>query len=857
MVTSNLGSNQPNACGRELSGHLIRLPNSQWAVWKWICVRASGFASHLVLLLASPACGAAADQILALEERFEEVRKEALQTARRHLHETADEEKRRSLWRALRQLNKGRLPEVPDSDLELYRKQFANSCARLEDARNRFQHEFQCAVLRISEKIRDIACDSRFRQAVLMQNGSAFRRVSRSFMEGHGQLRRGFKERQNGELIANYLQRYCIKNDTIGFFGPVGWAKVVPEQSPLAVQPGPALVSSSCIYFENWCIEALAEKVALQHPYQAWMTPRLLPYFFVEGHNLYSPGGMCRALLPLHAQVLTRCTGDKTAREIAQEILALTPNGLTESQIYAILRIFESRKVIAWSLEIPICLHPDRKLRSGLERIEEDNLRQALIEQLSRLDMLRENVSRAVGDAQQLDRALEDLDTGFTELTGKSCSKSGGAMYASRTLIYQDCQRDLDVEIGPEIIASLSAPLSLLLTAVRWFTYHAALDYCEAFTGIYNELLQKNQCGTVDFLQFWTRVETMIFDPARRVLHGTISEFQSRWEKILRLSDKQEQVQYSVEQLKPLVEDFFAAPGAGWQLARYHSPDVMIAAPSVEAICSGNYQFVLGELHMAQNTLRFSFAVNQHPRPAELFDAIEKDLPMPRPLFVPPKCWPRTTNRTAIALHSSGDYFVEVSPDSVADAPRSQVIPMSTLMVENSSQGLIIRTRDGSLQFPILEALGEILSLTAVDRMKLLCPRRHTPRVIIDRLVVARESWSVPAPDMSFIHEKDEHSRYLEARRWMRRLNLPRFVFVKVPVEVKPFYVDFDSPIYVEILTKMVRRLVASDRAQEATVLTEMLPAPDQLWLTDSGGQTYTSELRMVARDLVECADPI
>jgi hypothetical protein len=25
-------------------------------------------------------------------------------------------------------------------------------------------------------------------------------------------------------VIANYLQRYCLKNDTIGFYGPVGWA---------------------------------------------------------------------------------------------------------------------------------------------------------------------------------------------------------------------------------------------------------------------------------------------------------------------------------------------------------------------------------------------------------------------------------------------------------------------------------------------------------------------------------------------------------------------------------------------------------------------------------------------------------
>jgi hypothetical protein len=29
----------------------------------------------------------------------------------------------------------------------------------------------------------------------------------------------------------------------------------------------------------------------------------------------------------------------------------------------------------------------------------------------------------------------------------------------------------------------------------------------------------------------------------------------------------------------------------------------------------------------------------------------------------------------------------------------------------------------------------------------------------------------------------------------------------------------------------------------------EMLPAPDEAWLTDAEGQRYTAELRLVARD--------
>jgi hypothetical protein len=116
--------------------------------------------------------------------------------------------------------------------------------------------------------------------------------------------------------------------------------------------------------------------------------------------------------------------------------------------------------------------------------------------------------------------------------------------------------------------------------------------------------------------------------------------------------------------------------------------------------------------------------------------------------------------------------------------------------------------------------------------------------------VISRESWSFQAVDLKFIDEKDEHERFLEARRWMGKHGLPRFAFAKLPVEVKPIYVDFDSLIYVEMLTKLVRRTLASDHAHEPITVTEMLPRPDELWLRDHQGHQYTSELRIVAHDL-------
>jgi hypothetical protein len=71
------------------------------------------------------------------------------------------------------------------------------------------------------------------------------------------------------------------------------------------------------------------------------------------------------------------------------------------------------------------------------------------------------------------------------------------------------------------------------------------------------------------------------------------------------------------------------------------------------------------------------------------------------------------------------------------------------------------------------------------------------------------------------------------------------------PGSSKAFFIwIFDSPVYVEIFIKMVRRMLSSDSTEGRVTLTEMLPAPEQVWLPDADGRTHTSEFRIVACDL-------
>jgi hypothetical protein len=172
------------------------------------------------------------------------------------------------------------------------------------------------------------------------------------------------------------------------------------------------------------------------------------------------------------------------------------------------------------------------------------------------------------------------------------------------------------------------------------------------------------------------------------------------------------------------------------------------------------------------------------------------------------------------------------------------------MALENVGGRLVMRARDGRVSFDAIEAIGEALSLLAVNAMKILPPARHNPRVTIDRLVICRESWSFFNSELGFVDQKEESVRFLAARNWAKSHGMPRFVFVKVPTETKPFYLDFDSPIYVDIFAKAIRKMAGQPKSDKPITLTEMLPAPDRLWLPDAEGRRYTSELRMVAVDI-------
>lgn len=114
------------------------------------------------------------------------------------------------------------------------------------------------------------------------------------------------------------------------------------------------------------------------------------------------------------------------------------------------------------------------------------------------------------------------------------------------------------------------------------------------------------------------------------------------------------------------------------------------------------------------------------------------------------------------------------------------------------------------------------------------------PRIRYGSTVMFRKRWRFDANRMPRGGARGiDAVQFLEVARWRERHGLPRHVFVHSTVDPKPFYVDLESPVFVKQMLRAVPKSESSEPA--AFHVTEMLPAPDELWVRDSAGR-YASE---------------
>ncbi len=581
-----------------------------------------------------------------------------------------------------------------------------------------------------TERLRSVARQPRFREAVTWQNPAAL--INAVVNVADNAPTKPSRARGREEIVASYWQRYCAKNDTIGFFGPLSWGRIADDGLALRSRAG-SLVRERAVHLEAWPVQALAEALDPQ--------------------------------------------------------LKIAAGPFAEHD-----------------LRIAIEQHPDGRVGDrGLAALD-------------RLEAARDAV--ASSRPERLLAALADLDAVFVELTGREPMRNAGRAYGARTLCYLDCMRDLDVTIGPALLGEIAPALQVLFEAGSW--------YCGRVNEIGRRVIERAlpTGGRGPFLPVLREaLRTIMQLPPE--LADEVAELQRRFANVLADPDP--------TTIGERAAAIFSDRVPAWRHAAFHSIDLQIAAHDEADVTAGEWLAVVGDIHLGNNPLMQGVFAHRHPNPPTLLRLQHDAVGSRFPVLVPPFAPGMGVDARGAPLLPDDAIRIAAMPDTRAPGTQRTWLPHELLV-----DGTDLVDPTGSFRLPLLEVFWLPIYISSARTFDPQPEQDHAPRLAIGHTVLAREAWNVPATDVP--------TRGQDIAAFARGLGIPRHVFVKSPLERKPMYLDTDSPVLARILCRHARH-AAAESSQHRIRFTEMLPTPEQTWLSDADGNRYVSELRIVALD--------
>ncbi len=706
---------------------------------------------------------------------------------------------------------------------------------------------FDTGLRALTGAVYDTAADPAFRTALTWQNPAALGAVAAVLRDGPGGAGNARRRRTREDLVARYWQRYCLKNDTVGFFGPMCWTEIGPDGPAVRAEPGPGLVRGHRVFFEWWALSAVGERIAEDPRVSPWLPVRPAPQLTVRDRELLAPHRPPQQLSAPTAALLALVEERCRVADLVAGLVADPAGGFRrDADVLVQLTELVARGVLRVGFDLPMDLSAEDALRAQLDGIDDPAARDWATGELDALCARRDAVAAATGP-DELAAAMAALDERFVELTGQPARRRAGQPYAGRTLCHLDSTRDLDIAFGGRVLERL-APLEPLLRSARWLTAAIGAAYTDALTVLYRDLAAEAGTQAVPFADLWGLAQGVVFG-ADSPAGAVTADFLDRWRAVLRLSATPagtRELRLTTAELNDRVAAAFPADAPGWAGSRVHSPDLHLCAPDEAALNRGEFTVVLGELHIAMPAFDTHFFALGHPDPAALLAGMRADLPDGRVRLLLPPDWPRHSARNAEWLHGPRDVQLGFVPAPGADPGR--LVPITALTVAPGRDGLRVHADDGR-QWPLLDVFAQLFDYQAWDTWKLAGTAGHTPRITVDGLVLVRETWRATVGETGLAGVTGDRDRYLAVRRWRRGLGLPDHVFVRVDTELKPCFVDLTSPVYTRLLCTLLRAARAKGGDDAALTVTELLPGPGDAWLTDAAGHRYSSELRLQIRD--------
>ena len=726
-----------------------------------------------------------------------------------------------------------RLPEIA-SWLENWNALLA-ACTLL---RQEYEACLHAELRQAREHLHHIVMNPYFQEALFLSNPNMYTIALPSYEHHYTSTQRPAKVRQLETRFYAYLQRFCAKNDTTSFFGPIDYGQVRTDlAAPLILERGteglstktghgsPVVLQRRKTRMSYWAADILAQRISDDPNVQPYIQPQLQ-----TGLTLLATGelgvlttGRHIALSSEKRELIASVDGQRTMQEIINE------NPLTLEPLFQQL---VRQGILTLQIKIPTAaIDPLAWLRDSVARLPEQCTRREYW--LQALDAFAACIGRfpAASVAEKC-ALLQEIERQFVQLTQQKPRRGEGEIYADRLLVYDEAQGDITrCIVGKPLhdrllsqlkpVLDLSASFSLLLQQV------CRSRACEVFRA----LNRRDSSPSLPYLLFLQKLESCVsIDEC--LADPSVQNFLERLNRLIeaRIGDDG-YASLHASDIEP-----FLQPVPGGTLA---SPDIFLTSPDPYGTAAEDYKFILGELHYgAQVWCHFlTFYAEREELHASLGEALAEETS------------PARIKAALVHKRQQGKTFYFELPGQSIEMMgrslkrRSDTLPVADLEVALVAGELQLRSRSRDCLVELYPGDPRSIANWLFGTPPVVCPApslgTYTPRVMIGETITWRASWQLNTQEILPSEESatSPADLFLHARGICKRYGLPDRCFVRISSERKPFYVDFTSLLSIEFFFMTIRK-------SSTVIVTEMLPTPDQ-WLLRGPAGERSCEWRM------------
>ncbi|MEJ7596929.1 MAG: hypothetical protein WKG01_03380 [Kofleriaceae bacterium] len=639
------------------------------------------------------------------------------------------------------------------------------------------------------------------------------------------------QDRRNDRTLALYLQRVCVKNDTVSRFGPVAWGSIVPGIG-VRIEPAPGIAARHT-ELELWVVKGVIGLLNAEPEVRPEVSPRLHP------HGLVTAGGFARLdedrELPLtdaERALVLRCDGQTAA------------HALGDPSILALLASLAERGVIRWELEpMALDIAPLASLAHDVAGWRDTPLRACW---QARIAALAAYGTRFAADPSVSGRrAILAGISAALEALAIDKPEHRRTLYAARNPISENCYQAGTFTLGDRSVEALVADASpwfelfgdaVALTGSRVFERLRELisiaprrDGVLSYSTLARVARQHGPGITDDALA--AEIARTTWDDIKRELGAVLAD----------RADAPEW-QLSAEDCRFLRRNHRFRIGGDLTVP---SADLQVLAASPEDAAAGRLEWLIAELHFGPALLQHSTYWCCPDKPALAASLAHT---------ADGRAFSVRDAGNGIPVHVSGEAVMTAIPDPVfvgVGRPKPAwhaVRPAEARVVVDEERGDVrLQSASGTDLGSLVRTPRMIMGLHPFFPFERV---PHAPRLRVGNVIVQRRAWRVAGTDLAPDRPAGVSAAFVLAiERARAARDIPRWVFLRPAPDSfgdrglltrdkdnKPLYIDLESVVYLDILERRLRKY-------GNLVLTEMLPAPHQMiWHQPEG--RYSFELR-------------